>query len=455
MARLFISHSTKDRLLAEGGAAVDPALRDRLTRVQRVRDATVSTLEARGHFILFDQHELKPGDDWRSELLAWLGLCDGAAIFLTPDSALSDWVRYEAAILTWRRWANDRLRVVPVLLGIDESDLDRLGFGPHGMKDVQALRATTVELAAFAANDADAIQAFALRLAERFDGLGDQLGGQEEPNEPIWRWGAELVTRLFPAREEILERAWTVLKIPPREWGDKRARLTVLAHYLLEADVQTMQEALVTLKAGYVDPMTWVQLVQLVAPAWVEPGPACVLARPPGSAGADARAPAFQLRTRFERALKDYIHRALFPVNPDRLVAYGLAGEGNDKPVDLPPVGEVVDDLVTRLEGDLAARTHLYDYFDGTRDEMLDALNEALAIDPFFVGVNASVFSCPEVVEKIRTRFHAARFVFCVWPPLPAGAEPTADVELIPPPDSKSFKLVGQLRGTLLPRPKS
>ncbi|MBS0346180.1 MAG: toll/interleukin-1 receptor domain-containing protein [Proteobacteria bacterium] len=445
MGRLFISHSCKDRLLKEEADTLTPAQRERLDMAQRVRDAAVAALEADDHFILLDQHELETGDFWRNQLLAWLGLCDGAAIFLTPDSAESDWVRYEAAILSWRLWANEALRVVPVLLGIDEADLDRLGFGPHGMKDIQALRASPAEVAAFSAGNKDVIEAFVARLALRFKALRSPANPGDEP---LQRWVSNVETQLEPVRDKILQQAWDLLAIPPREWGDSRARLTVFAHYLLEAPIPRMQAALAKLKEGYVDARIWAGLVRLVAPAWVEPGAACALARP---AIDPALAPAFQLRTRFERALKDYIHRALFPINPDRLVAYGLATEGQPSS-GLPPFGEQENELAEQLQRDLATRTGLYDYWfsddvDATRQE----LNAALALEPFFVGMNASVFASPELVAELRRRFHAARFVFCLSPPLPAGAAPPADVETIPPPDGQAYRLVGQMRGTLLP----
>ena len=68
---------------------------------------------------------LAPGDGWRAKLFAWLDICDAAVILFSEEALASDWVRFEAGILCWRRARTGRPLVVPVLLGQVSPDAPR------------------------------------------------------------------------------------------------------------------------------------------------------------------------------------------------------------------------------------------------------------------------------------------------------------------------------------------
>jgi TIR domain-containing protein len=111
--KLFISHSS---ILDEIDGDGRPLARnwDLLANVcARLRD----------HYgndkikILVDVEGLLPASDWRARLNDWLGDCD-AAIILFSKRALQDsnWVKFEASVLSWRKSRDPGFTLIPVLL---------------------------------------------------------------------------------------------------------------------------------------------------------------------------------------------------------------------------------------------------------------------------------------------------------------------------------------------------
>lgn len=69
---------------------------------------------------LTDQKDLEAGDEWLQRLYAWMGLCDGAVILLSPRAVRrenSTWVPRETNLLLWRKALDPRFVVIPVRIG--------------------------------------------------------------------------------------------------------------------------------------------------------------------------------------------------------------------------------------------------------------------------------------------------------------------------------------------------
>jgi hypothetical protein len=106
--RVFISHVNNDPKVEE----IWQALRARLVDFFDV---------------LVDREILKPGDLWRNEIYAWIGLCDAAVILISRPALEAPsrvWVARETACLIFRRALDSDLTIIPVLL--DDVTFDEL-----------------------------------------------------------------------------------------------------------------------------------------------------------------------------------------------------------------------------------------------------------------------------------------------------------------------------------------
>jgi hypothetical protein len=110
--KLFISHSSRLR-----PASADDA--EAQANWQLLQDTCKGLNTEYGDKIeiLVDYEGLHPGDDWERRLNEWLAECH-AAIILFSRRAIeeSNWVRKEAAILSWRAELEPEFRLFPVLL---------------------------------------------------------------------------------------------------------------------------------------------------------------------------------------------------------------------------------------------------------------------------------------------------------------------------------------------------
>ncbi|HRD93041.1 MAG TPA: toll/interleukin-1 receptor domain-containing protein [Accumulibacter sp.] len=110
--KLFISHSSRLR-----PASADDA--EAQGNWQLLQDTCKGLKTEYGDKIeiLVDYEGLHPGDDWERRLNEWLAECH-AAIILFSRRAIeeSNWVRKEAAILSWRAELEPEFRLFPVLL---------------------------------------------------------------------------------------------------------------------------------------------------------------------------------------------------------------------------------------------------------------------------------------------------------------------------------------------------
>lgn len=126
--KLFVSHSSKT-----------PANLDLLQRV-------CSGLAHKDFEVLVDRSgQLYAGIDWELRLNEWMAECH-AAVILFSTAALrdSDWVKKEAAILSWRRELQKDFTLIPVLLeGVTPEDLEQNLFGVLRILKDQCVRSAS------------------------------------------------------------------------------------------------------------------------------------------------------------------------------------------------------------------------------------------------------------------------------------------------------------------------
>lgn len=110
--KIFISHSSRLRR-----CDADDAQAQRNWQLLQETCALLQATYPETLEILVDYQGLKPGDDWERRLNEWLAECH-AAIILFSARAIdeSDWVKKEAAILSWRAAINAEFMLFPVLL---------------------------------------------------------------------------------------------------------------------------------------------------------------------------------------------------------------------------------------------------------------------------------------------------------------------------------------------------
>jgi len=297
--KIFLSHSCKDSEISDAillDDEQDPRRR-RLKFARTVRDRVVEILSDR-FTPLLDRELLDPGDRWRTKLLHWLGICDGAMILLSEDSIESRWVLQEATVLTWRKWLQQPFVLVPVVLGhLPKEKLAEKGFAPLQLDEIQAARLdAAVEL-----NTANA-ELLADTVAQRFLGLA---AGSED-NE-LQRWIEDVAVRLKEVDEKILARACTPLGIDDEDWAHFPDRPTMVASHLLYANLQDARKALESLKPGFTQQGSFAAIVALVLPIWVHAEAAAGIVAPSRN-GAIPRA--FALNTAEFDTARDYLQRA-------------------------------------------------------------------------------------------------------------------------------------------------
>ena len=185
-----------------------------------------------GYHVLIDQGgEIYAGADWELRLNEWLAECQ-AAVILFSNAALntSDWVKKEAAILTWRREVEEGFTLIPVLLdGLAQEELATGLFRTLRINKSQCIHcdATPAEIAA--------------RISE---GLGDpRAAAPRTPFEAMEGIIARILARHADA--EALEVAWNCLAATnkaPWTRGARERFAAALARHLLRNGCEALEE---------------------------------------------------------------------------------------------------------------------------------------------------------------------------------------------------------------------
>lgn len=250
--RVFISHSAKEE------------------QAQAVQGALVAALKAPGRLKklnvlpLLDKEKLRPGDMWRTQINLWVGGCDAAVVLLSEAALQSDWVFYEASLLSDRAQRNASFLVIPVCLGtVDQAKFEASRF--H-----RVLQLANIQAVHGAGRPADEIVddiVKALKKAARVE-----VTPAQERAQCLMR---ELERAQLGEAQLKEAAAWAGLDLDP--WlpgGDARLRLAVqLMSVGMEASVAAIDNLVGNLPASFSAQARadWLRRVlDLIASAWVD-----------------------------------------------------------------------------------------------------------------------------------------------------------------------------------------
>jgi len=257
LKKVFISYSLKpcaERCAAPVPCSLDPA-GDRLcvfaAEQKRFLHQLVSSLGASpGKLeVLWDRNLLYAGENWREKLYPCLGESHAAVILLSEGALFSHYVSLESMVLMWRKVLQPDLLLIPVYFGkVDENRLkDCLSpFYGIGLEDIQGVK--------HRGNDATAIAEIRTRL-EAIAELG--------PLTSIAMLH-KLAALLAGGNEEAIKTAAEALGVVLTEWGAAKA-----LQLALSVVSRGLGDSLNALNKINLDNQRRLQVVRLLAPAWV------------------------------------------------------------------------------------------------------------------------------------------------------------------------------------------
>lgn len=242
-ARIFISHSAKEARAQEVQAALYTALKDSAALVP-----------------LMDKRDLEPGDMWRARINLWVGGCDAAVVLLSPKALLSDWVFYEAALLTYRNESDPGFLVLPVYVDVTPEEVAASRLHPTAMTSIQNVAGAGRAVAEIVGDVVKELAKAACR--------GDS---------PVEKQAKRLAGRLDLFEKRALEEAAGFLQYDLKPWlpaDDARLLLAVqLQSVGMEAAIPALINLQENLPATLAEPQRekWLQdVVELVASSWVD-----------------------------------------------------------------------------------------------------------------------------------------------------------------------------------------
>ncbi|HYH87182.1 MAG TPA: toll/interleukin-1 receptor domain-containing protein [Pyrinomonadaceae bacterium] len=232
--RVFISHST----------GKDPDAR-------KVLDALSEGLE--GEFaVRVDKDHLKLGVYWRNTLNTWIGGCDAAVLLLSTDALASQFVAYEASILTFRHHAHNFTLVPVYMSGIHYADVKgSRTLSPTNIQEVQAVKTT---------DTAQIIAEVKERLREVTRGktpIDRQVRRLEELLEPV-------------GKSLIIDDYLPMLGYTTDPWEREDNPHRLLAVHMMSAGIKGAWEVLRNIRSTLKRNETLNEVFELVATSWVD-----------------------------------------------------------------------------------------------------------------------------------------------------------------------------------------
>jgi hypothetical protein len=242
-ARVFISHSAQEDAAREIQEALYEALK-----------------ELPGLVPLMDRTDLEPGDMWRSRINLWVGGCDAAVILLSGKALLSDWVVYEAALLSYRRERDPGFLVVPVYVGVDDEAIKKSRLRPTEITAIQAVYSV--------GRPVPDVVAEIVKALEKAVCCGDS---------PVERRAKRLASLLAGFRDDQLRTAADFIHYDLNPWLPAHDARLFLAVQLQCVGMKAAVPALLNLQeslpasVGEQGREDWLQkVVDLVASSWVD-----------------------------------------------------------------------------------------------------------------------------------------------------------------------------------------
>lgn len=220
--------------------------------------ALEANIDAGSYRLLRDQKRIEPGDGWRPEINAWMSSCQGSILLFSKKALESNWVKYEAAILAWRKALQPKFVLVPVLLeGVTDTDIRTGAFEALFLGEITPLKLAAGESAA--------------KLAKRIQQVLGEQSWQQVPDH-MAGWIDKIGVGIGKAKVmHYLEEAETQLGIDAQLRGLFADRNKTMAYELLHADGSRVAGALWPLADAISDPLALGELLDLLRPNWVRP----------------------------------------------------------------------------------------------------------------------------------------------------------------------------------------
>jgi hypothetical protein len=258
LKKVFISYSLRpcgDRCAVEVQCSLDlTGHRECVLAAEQKRclDQLVNCLTATpGKFdVLWDRNVLYASSNWKEKLYPCLGECHAAVIFLSEGALGSSYVPLESMVLMWRKILQPNLLLIPVYFGkVDENRLKdpKSVFYGIGLEGIQGIKHKGDDSAAIAA------------IRTLLDSIADP--------GPLTSIAIlhKLAALLADAAEEAVKIAAEALGMVLNEWG--AAKALQLALSILRRGLGQSLNALNKLN---LESQRRLQIVQLLAPAWVD-----------------------------------------------------------------------------------------------------------------------------------------------------------------------------------------
>lgn len=394
--KVFISHSaTRD----DTGVT-----RSLLTKLK-------AALEEEGWQVL-DDAELLAGQEWRSSLHSWMGLCH-AAILLFSRAAVyqSDWVLKEATIFYWRHSLTESFELIPVLLpNVTKEELVGGRFA--------AVDAASLQYVDMHDGDADrGVREVLSRLAPLKNAVG---------NAPLEVPIRLLAERLSKLSEATLRAICARLNLELPAAVSKQALVSMLAAELLHLDCEKCVNAFVGEIAGYLLREEAERMINILAPFWFDPLP---VARIPRGTVAphDQPKPALGIKGRRRFIGRMYVNQASCRFPPGWFVVSVNNDAGPDE------FGRLKTTIWKSLEQEFMRNFEVEDL----REMLRVSIDFELRQGPLFIVITGGVGG--EALERLRAEFKEfnviivgqdppAQGVVSLSPDPPPGAEDLIEV---------------------------
>ncbi len=395
---IFVSHSTRQ---PETAAVLDA-----------VRSALAPDFEVK-----LDRAGLQAGDLWQDRLYEWMDGAHGAVLLLSREALISNFVRIELSVLSWRACREHDFRLIPVLLeDVMPGDLDVAGVAELRLARWQAVRGAGKDAAAIATEVAGA--------------FADLRGLPPRPcAEEALRESLAGLLRASGASSDTLEKiAETAYgAIPSSARGDRTLALTAL---ILGGSLEQAGRA-ARLLADYADVAKARAAFALASPSWVRRDAARPIAE---RALGDPAARVVCVNAGREFTVRSYVLRASGR-KPDRCwPLFSLSGRFFADPVEEART-ELANAYCERLAYDGPDRA---ERFAAALSRWEAAEQPVFAFFPPTAAVDAALLA------RLRSAFPTITFFLLAGePPRPeaAAASPPLAPALAPGEEARAFDL--------------
>ena len=233
--RVFISHS------ANRDVASQPVLNDLEARLNALGDVEV----------LLDHSSLTAGEDWRSSINVWCGLCDAAILLVTRHSLTADFCIYEWSILGYRRAMTNHFSLLVLYVGTSPDDLRNK---PQNLAEIQGVDTTSVAAA-----------------WPRIQEWLNTVAPVEGPTQHQARLIASLLSERLKVDGPQMHQARELGKLPLGAWRPLQDPWEQFALQLIGLGLQKAMPALLELQGEFKKyPQEWNEIIDLVCSSWVD-----------------------------------------------------------------------------------------------------------------------------------------------------------------------------------------